>query len=191
MKSFSIALLLLFSTALAGQTLTYDAFLKGHKVGEMTIVKEVSDNKTSVISKTHIEAHMLFTIKVDIETNATYMDGVLIESDATSRQNGHLHASIKIHKTDNGYTIDDDGDKESLASTGLVGADMLYFEEPASLSNTIALASGQYLDIEKGSNGEYFFVHDGKKESHQYANGVLEQVIIDHKLYTVTMKLRK
>lgn len=191
MKSFTIAFMCLISSSLIGQTLTYDAYLKGHKVGEMIVVKEVSDNKTSVTSKTHIEAHMLFTIRVDIEAKATYMDGILIESDATSKQNGHLHASIQIDKTENGYTIDDDGDQTTISSAGLVGADMLYFEEPTKLSHTIALASGQYLDIEKGANGEYFFVHDGKKESHQYANGVLQQVIIDHKLYTVTMKLRQ
>lgn len=173
------------------QKLTYEAFLKGHKVGELTITKEVSDNKTSIHTTTNLEVHMLFKVKVDIESHSIYMNGALIESEALSHQNGHLHSSVQVHQTNNGYDIDIDGEKSSISDKMIIGADELYFEEPKDIQHTVALASGQYLDIQKGENGEYFFVHDGKKESHQYENGILKQVVIDHKLYTVTMKLKK
>jgi len=191
MKSFFSVFLLFICLLSSGQTLRYDAILRGHSVGELKVVKEVSDNKTTIETSTHIVAHMLFKITVDVTTKSTYMDGVLIESEAVSKQNGHIHESVYIHKTDNGYSIDVDGEKEQLNVETLIGADTLYFEEPKSISHTMALASAQYLDIEKGKGGAYFFVHDGKKESHQYKAGVLEEVVIEHKLYTVTMKRKQ
>lgn len=190
-KVLFFAICLLSSTSLVSQSLTYEAFLKGKKVGEMKVVKEVSDNKTSITATTHIKAHMIFTIRVDVDTKATYMDNVLIESEAVSKQNGHIHSSVQMHQSQGGYVINVDGDESKLQEENIVGADFLYFEEPKAINSTIALASGEYLTIEKGTDGEYFFVHDGKRESHHYASGVLEKVIIEHSLYTVVMKLKK
>lgn len=191
MKKLTTILFLAITSAISAQTLTYEAFMKGHKVGEMVAVREVSDNKISIHSSTHLEVHMLFRLKVDVISKSIYMDGELKESEASSKQNGHLHSSVMIHQTDNGYDINIDGDLSQIKDKSIIGADELYFEEPTDLSHTIALASGQYLDIQKGQNGEYFFVHDGKKESHQYKDGILQQVIIKHKLYTVIMKLKE
>lgn len=191
MKHLTILLCLILSFSATGQKLTYEAFLKGKKIGELVVQKENSDNKTSIRSITNLEVHMLFKMKIDVETKSIYMDGVLKESEATSHQNGHLHSSVQIHQTNSGYSIDVDGDKSAITDKEIIGADELYFEEPSDISHTIALASGQYLDIQKGENGEYFFVHDGKKESHRYEKGILQQVVIEHSLYTITMKLKK
>lgn len=191
MKPLFTLLLCVFAFTINAQTLTYEAFLKGHKVGELVVVKEVSDNKTSIHSSTNLEVHMLFKLKVQITSHSIYLDGVLVESEANSKQNGHLHSSVIINQIDDGYNIDIDGTESTISDKGIIAADELYFEEPKDISHTIALATGQYLEIQKGENGEYFFVHDGKKESHRYKNGVLEQVIINHKLYTVTMILKE
>jgi len=191
MKYCFAALLLALQLQAFAQTLTYDAILRGHKVGEMEVVQEVSDNKTAIVSNTHIEAHLLFSITLDIEINSTYVDGVLVESQAQTFQNGKLHSSTMIHKADQGYRIDNDGIKSTLNKDALIGADLLYFEEPSKIKEALALVSGEYLTIDQDTDDLYFFIHDGKKEKHRYDNGELEEVVIDHKLYTVTLKKQK
>ena len=192
MKYSLIVLLLLVKSTILCQTLTYDAFLKDQKVGQMVVNREISDNKTTIKAQTIIKAHMIFTIKVDINTQSTYINDILTESESVSKQNGHIHSSVQVYKTNSGYTINNNGDKTTLNSSGLIGADMLYFEAPQHIGHTLALASGQYLEIQKGAQDEYYFEHDGKKERHQYTpSGVLQQVVIDHQLYTVILKLQQ
>ncbi len=189
---FLLSLLFLgFSVHLHAQKLTYDAYLRGNKVGKMTVVREVSDNKTSISSTTHIEAHMLFTIKVDVSSESVYQNGELIESTAVSKQNGNIHSQVEVIKKNNNYAVNIDGELKTLNKNSIVGADVLYFEEPKQIKETLALASGEELKIENEGEGNYFFIHGGKKEKHQYANGILQQVTIEHSLYTVVLKLQQ
>jgi len=174
-----------------GQSLVYDAFLRGQQVGEMRLQKEVSDNKTSITSTTHIEAHLLFTLTVDIEIESIYQHGILVESNAVSKQNGNIHSEVSIYRNEDAYTLMIDGEKSALNHAALLGADIFYFEEPKQMKHAIALASGEYLTIEKDADHRYFFVHDGKKERHLYETDTLQRVEIEHSLYTITLKRRK
>lgn len=187
----TISIILPFACgSILGQTLQYDAFLAGQRVGEFIIQKEVSDNKTSIMSKTHIEAHLLFSLTVNIETTSIYIDEVLVESETIQKQNGKIHSSVIIHQTDEGYVIDFDGDRKELKEEFLLGADLFYFEEPKQIQQSLELASGELLSIQKDEQGRYFFTHDGKKELHQYKNGKLDNVEINHQLYTIILKRR-
>ena len=154
----------------------------------MIVQKEVSDNKTSILSTTHIEAHLLFKLTVDIEIESIYQNGILVESTAVSKQNGHVHSKVSLYQKEDTYSLTVDGDRSELNYQELLGADLFYFEEPKQIKHAIALASGEYLTIEKDADDRYFFVHDGKKESHRYEDQVLQQVEIEHSLYTITLK---
>lgn len=188
---FSLLVVSMFGLgSLQSQTLYYDASLHGHQVGELVIKKEVSDNKTSIISKTHIEAHLLFSLTVDITTESVYVNDILVESETISKQNDKIHSSVMIYQKDQGYIINIDGDEDLLKESELLGADLLYFEEPKQIKKSLALASGELLQIQRDEKGRYFFIHDGKEELHEYENGKLDNVEINHKLYTIILKRR-
>ncbi|MFY0594446.1 DUF6134 family protein [Roseivirga sp.] len=173
------------------QNLTYDAFIRGHKVGEMSVSREVNDESTKISVKTHIEAHMLVKITVDFESESTYMDNKLIIGEATSHTNGHLKSSVHTVFKDGKYTINKDGKTSSLAKEGVVGADYYYFETPVGKQQTYALATGTMLDIVNNEKKSFYFEHDGKKELHTFENGKLKELEISHRLYTVIFKLRQ
>ncbi|WP_141719758.1 DUF6134 family protein [Roseivirga misakiensis] len=173
------------------QNLTYDAYIRGHKVGEMVVSREVNDESTKISVKTHIEAHMLVKITVDFVSESTYMDNKLIIGEATSHTNGHLKSSVHTVFKDGKYVINKDGKESSLPLESIVGADYYYFETPVGKQKTYALATGIMLDIVNNNDQTFYFEHDGKKELHTFANGRLSELEISHRLYTVTFKIRK
>ncbi len=186
-----ITVMFLSSTVkLHGQTLIYDAFIRGDKVGEMKVIREVNDEATKIIVDTHIEAHMLVKIEVDFKSSSTYMDNKLLLGKAETRTNGHLKSSVYTVLKDGQYNIDIDGESSKINKDELVGADYYYFEVPENGAESYALATGGILDMVKKDQNEFYFEHDDKKEIHTFKNGVLHELEISHRFYTITFKRR-
>ncbi|HEY9116744.1 MAG TPA: DUF6134 family protein [Roseivirga sp.] len=188
---FSCILFFYTSTHIHAQQLIYEGFMRGEKVGELIANREVNDEMTKISLETRIEAHMLVKIVVEMNSESVYRDLALVEASSVAKANGHLKSSVITIKKDNGYQLDVNGDKSQLQSKSLIGADIFYFEEPANLKQIYALASGEMLEVVKGGENEYYFVHDGKKELHRYEDGLLQEVEINHALYSLTFKLKK
>lgn len=185
----SLIFLSFFTVSLHAQTHVYEAFIRGNKVGEMKVVQEVNDEREKISVVTHIEAHMLGTIRVDFESHSTYMDGKLIESTAISKTNGRVHSQTETSLKNGQYVVKEGRRSKTLQETTLYGGDLFYCEEPTDIKQVYSLASGEFLEVEKASGG-YYFVHDGKKELHKYQNGILQELQIDHRLYTVIFRLK-
>jgi hypothetical protein len=186
-----ITVIFLSSTVkLHSQTLIYDAFIRGDKVGEMKVIREVNDEATKIIVDTHIEAHMLVKIEVDFKSSSTYMDNKLLLGKAETRTNGHLKSSVYTVLKDGHYNIDIDGESSKINKDELVGADYYYFEVPENGAESYALATGGILDMVKEDQNEFYFEHDDKKEIHTFKNGVLQELEISHRFYTITFKRR-
>lgn len=173
-----------------GQTYVYDAFIKNHKVGQMTVVREVNDESEKISVKTHIEAHMLVKIRVDFESHSTYMNGALVNAEAISKTNGHVHSkAITTRKNGRYFAERNDLKPVGLDMEDYYGGDLFYFEEPKNISQVYALATGELLAVTKEGEDIYYFEHDGKKELHRYEEGKLAELRIEHRLYTVVFKL--
>lgn len=189
MSLLSITLLFIGSYSY-GQTLTYDAYIRGDKVGEMKVVREINDEATKISVKTRIEAHMIVKIVVEFKSSSTYMDNKLLLGEAETRTNGHLKSSVHTVLKDGYYNIDVDGESSRINQNNLVGADYYYFEIPQNGAKSYALATGGLLDMVKEDQNEFYFEHDDKKEIHTFKNGVLQELEISHRLYTITFKKR-
>jgi len=175
----------------SGQTYVYDAFIKGHNVGKMTVDREVNDESEKISVISHIKAHMLVTIRVDFESTSTYIDGTLVEAQAISKTNGHLNSKATTILKNGKYVAEVDDETKQVNGAKILGGDMFYFEEPSDIKKVYSLASGEMLDVSSASANEYYFEHDGKKELHKYSNGALSELRLEHKLYTVIFKLQQ
>ena len=192
LAKYVIYLTLLTSTSYQyglAQTMVYDAFLKGHNVGKMTVTREVNDESDKISVVSHIKAHMIVNIRVDFESHSTYMDGKLMESEASSKTNGHDHDNTHTIWKGDHYEVSLGRKTKPIAEQKLFGGDLFYFEEPANIDKVYSLTSGELLYVEQDDSNKYFFEHDGKKELHIYENGTLKELHIEHRLYTVIFKL--
>ncbi|OEK01135.1 hypothetical protein BFP97_06260 [Roseivirga sp. 4D4] len=181
---------LLLNTTAYGQTLIYDAYIRGDNVGEMKVIREVNDEATKITVDTHIEAHMIVKITVDFKSSSTYMNNKLLIGEAESRTNGHLKSSVHTTFKDQHYELNKDGKISKLNRNDLVGADYYYFEVPDNGTESYALATGGMLEMVRKDQNSFYFEHDKKKELHTFKNGVLQELEISHRLYTITFKLR-
>jgi|GEM_PF-1004467 len=181
---------LLLPTLTYGQTLVYDAYIRGDKVGEMKVIREINDEATKITVDTHIEAHMIVRITVDFKSSSTYMNNKLLIGEAESRTNGHLKSSVHTTLKDQHYELNKDGKISKLDGNDLVGADYYYFEVPDDGTKSYALATGGMLEMVRKDQNSFYFEHDKKKELHTFENGVLKELEISHRLYTITFKLR-
>lgn len=157
----------------------------------MKVIREVNDEATKISVNTHIEAHMIVKIVVDFKSSSTYMNNKLLIGEAESRTNGHLKHSVHTVLKDGKYQLNKDGKSSVINSDDLIGADYYYFAIPHNGERVYALATGVMLNIIKKGNNSFYFEHDGKKELHTFSNGVLQELEISHRLYTITFKLRK
>jgi len=173
------------------QTYVYDAFIRGHNVGKMTVVREINDESEKISVISHVEAHMIVRIRVDFESSSTYMNGAIVEATSITKTNGKVHSETNTILKDGKYQATIDGDIKKISDSKLVGGDMFYFEEPTNIKKVYALATGQMLDVVAEGANDYYFEYDGKKELHKYLNGVLHELRLEHKLYTVVFKLKK
>lgn len=181
----------LLPLSLNGQTLIYDGYIRGDKVGEMKVIREVNDEATKITVDTHIEAHMIVRITVDFKSSSTYMNNKLLIGEAESRTNGHLKSSVHTTFKDEYYELNKDGKVSKINQTDLVGADYYYFEVPDNGTESYALATGGMLKMVRKDVNSFYFEHDKKKELHTFKNGVLQELEISHRLYTITFKLRE
>ena len=186
----SIICILMLQSFCHGQTLIYDGYIKGHKVGEMSVEREINDESTKILVRTHVEAHMIVKITVDFTSESTYMNNKLIIGEAESRTNGHSKSLVHTTLKDGFYEVNNDGKVSRISSSDLVGADYYYFALPRNGESVYALATGKMLNVLKENDNTFYFEHDGKKELHTFSDGVLDKLEISHRLYTITFKRR-
>lgn len=174
-----------------GQRLTYEGFLKGEKVGELVAEREVNDENVKIIIRTKLDAQLIVKIKLELYSESTYINQSLFQASSTAKVNGQLKSDVQTVKYGNEYQVEVDGKKRTLAHSELLGADLFYFEEPKGIKHAYALSSGEMIEITETAKQTYYFKRNGKKEFHKYSEGVLDELEINHKLFTITFKLKK
>ena len=116
------------------------------------------------------------------------MNNKLVESSAQIRTNGHLKESVQISLQENNYRVNQNGKEQILEVKELLGADLYYFEVPEDNMELYSLARGEALHVVQSNSSSFLFEHEGKKESHTFKEGALDELTINHKLYSIIFK---
>lgn len=194
LKPASLILILCLSClSVTGQELIYEGFLNDKKVGELQVIREVNDENTKIMVSSHIEVHALVKISVELSSESMYVNQHLMQSSATTKVHGSVRTDIQMIKKAGYYHLENNGKRSRINESAILGADLLYFEEPINLKRVYALATGDELQIVRSEDDDnaYYFQHDGKKEYHKYVEGILHEIEINHTLYSITFRLKQ
>ncbi|WP_420386243.1 DUF6134 family protein [Roseivirga sp.] len=188
-----ISTLGLYALSLSAQELVYEGFLNDKKVGELQVIREVNDENTKIMVSSLIEVHALVKISVELSSESMYVNQHLMQSSATTKVHGDVRTDIQMIKKSGYYSLENNGKSSRINKSAILGADLLYFEEPINIKRVYALATGDELEIVKSDEDEnaYYFQHNGKKEYHKYVEGVLHEIEINHMLYNITFRLKQ
>ena len=187
---FLFLYLVAISLSAGAQTREYEVFLKGKQVGQLKVVREVNDESEKITVITLIDAQALVGLTQYDESQASYMDGKLIDATSITKINGST-ATTQTTLRKGGYTINEDGKSKRLGQLMLFGSDLLYFEEPVGLERVYILALGKELNLHKRDNRNWSFEHNGSQHVYNYTGGVLTELQIENNSYKLTFRLKQ
>lgn len=195
MRNFILvnSIFLLSTFTAMGQTITFDTFLLGSKVGSLTATKkkggdlvfyEVKANNTANILgiKKHVETSTMITIK----------GGYVIESLVKRVDNGKLKSYCNMKWDGTKYQIETEKGKRTYDQKISLVTMEFYFSEPKSNLSYFynPAAHPVSLSVSKKDGAAYTFkTDDGVKHTFIYKNGVLDE--IENSMDLATVRFRK
>lgn len=186
----SILLFQFFFNPINGQTLIYEGFIKGEKVGELIVTREVNDENVKIIVHTSFRTPETADTTA-ILTESMYVDQSLMQAAAITKLNHQVLADAETIRMHKGYRLNFNGKQSELNSKTLIGTDIFYFEEPVSIDSIYSLRSGKMLDVLASEEGNIYCLKDGdKEECYAYQQGVLQQIRISQPAYSISFRLR-
>ena len=171
----SLVLLFMIQATAMGQTLKYEAFHLGRKVGSLTVTREVSDERTKIKVDVDIRGKLKPRGASQFETHSTYMDQKLIEAQGISKWDSNLNSLIAIYLNKDRYYLEKGELVIGMEPIDLLSTDIFYFEEPLKIKQAVHITSGDILTIERKEDvpASYTFTGPRIKIVHHYKAGKL------------------
>lgn len=194
MKKIVLLLFLLCSAQLicTAQKLKYKIRMKEDEVGIMTAVR-TGKAKQKIELESNISFQKLLTIQLYYKMEASYENGVLIQSSTIQQANGKEMANTTTKKTAAGYSVTTNKGTSSVTEKQILfNLCKLYFEEPANVKEVWSDTYGQMLAIKSVGPGKYeLTLPDGNKNYYSYHKGICTMVETNLPFGKVTFTLTK
>lgn len=189
-RILSIVLLLCCITSF-GQTLRYEVFLMGNKIGETTIERKDSAGCRHYLLRSITDAKVLFVEKKsDMSTDVLYdQHGKLFTSLFQNIKNGEKFLTKIFWEADK-LIVNKDGQMSEVPITVNFSSLLLYFTEPHNMQRVFSERLGRFFDLVKQADGTYSAKLDETTSTYTYKDGKLIQLEMSKgSLGSVFMKL--
>ncbi len=190
---FFILLFFSFCTIRAEETVAFDIYLFGNKVGEVVASHEKrTDGTDRYRLVTKASAKILWIVRNQSSTyDVVYKDGQLLSSTHFSRDNDDVK-SCKVTRDANGISATNhEGKVFSYKEVPVYSIVKLYFQEPKNINHFFDESDGHYLSISSSQKGKYEFKRrNGDKSVYYYVNGVPSDLEFHTSIVSVKLKRR-
>lgn len=191
----TIALLLLFIAGAnqlkaAVQTIRFDVFLFGNKIGHMTVTREEKPGGIELYTlSSHTKAKFLWSKREDTTRyEVTYKDGRLLSSLHKEYQNGELKRWTTISRNGDVYRVDSYKGKRTFTEAPVQSVVTLYFKGVQSGKRLFYEAEADFDEIEHPEpNTWQFKSSDGNRNIYHYENGQVKDTEFKVTLATIKM----
>lgn len=174
------------------QNLIYTIKRNGNVIGNMNVKEVRSGGKTSLSLQSNIKTTFLLTFTAKGKEEAIYENGKMIYSLVHQIQNGSEKINKKIFYVNNGYVVDNKGDKEKFESSNIkFNLICLYTQEPLTISHLYSDKLQKFLPIRKIAEHHYRVIFsDNNYNDYFYRNGICNKVVVNNFIYSVVMELK-
>jgi hypothetical protein len=190
MKLFLTLFLSILSsiTIFASESISFDMFLLGSKIGELKITRTLSDDGLETYALQSTAKAKILWIDKSQKTNyiVVYKNGVLISSDHSYIENTGNNTNCKIRYNNQAYDVQKNDKKYTLSAIPSWSVLKMYFNEPKNIGQVLYEVDASTSYVKNIDPNVYEFKSgDGNKNVYHYKNGKLIQVDVHVSLVSV------
>ncbi|BDD04057.1 DUF6134 family protein [Aureibacter tunicatorum] len=191
-----LSLIILFSIIIIvqthGQTLNFEIFKQGNKIGEVTAQKIIDGKNTNYNILSNISFHLISKYHVEFMIEAVYLEDVLDRSEVKDMINGKVKDNSITTKIKNGYQYSNLKDKNCITASDInYSISKLYFHPPKEMKSVYSEKSGVFLPIEKINDHEYLVIlPNGNKNYYTFnTDGICTKLVSKNGIKSFEMRL--
>lgn len=198
MKSLITALLALLALLISigfahaqDQHLNFD-LIKGNKIiGSMNAWKKCQGGECAYSVNSRASLQLLITIESEVTLTANYKDGKLQASVMRNTRDEKIRESSGIFWNGESYEFLKNGESKSLGTDPVsYSSAQLLFEEPVEIDQVFSERLGTYLPLRKIDSQSYqLSLPNGNNYVYSYRDGICQEVIIEHPLGNLSLRL--
>jgi hypothetical protein len=191
MRRLLLILCNLFTLTLLGETISFDIYLWGNKIGQMIVSRETEgEGVIHYHLRSHTQAKVLWIKREGIsEYDAWYSNGKLVRSSLRELENGKQKRFSAVTKIATGYRIDNYRKKTTM--TQLPDDDIMgfYFTSKPTTAEVFYQPEAEILPVKQQDAHTWWFKSsDGQTNIYRYQNGKIAELEFQLPLASVVMK---
>jgi len=189
---FACGIIFVSTLGAFSQKLNYSIVWKGDSIGFITINMTQTDSTQYHIFKSISNFRVIFSFTTGYTSEAYFENGVLKKASLINTMNNDVNGSALVEWDLDKYQMVIDGEFKTWDEPITATVGMLYFEEPAGLTQIFSERYGRYLNIVDEGNGVYKLIKpDNRTNIYTYENGLCTSVHVNSTLTSFTFQLVK
>lgn len=187
-----VLFLLLGGQEIVGQTLHYDAFFRGEKVGYMKVVEQKNGNTSITKSETHLKVSMVWSVEILMTFEIEFTNGTMVRSLTKSYKDGELDGTSNGYRQGARYIVNQDGTEKTVNSPEIpYCVTNIHFYKPHGVSHVYSERWGEFLKFEKESDGRYgLHLPNGNVNYYTYSGNVVRELEVNYGWFSMEFRLR-
>jgi hypothetical protein len=176
-----------FSSQAQKQNLSYKVMQNKNAIGWIRIQKVETGPVSHIVLDSEIKKRLIFTISVIEKQEASFTNGLMMESFIYRKVNDDVKMDKHTTYTGKFYEVKNLNESERVMISRIqYNLLSLYFKEPVNIKQVYSDTFQQLLNIEYTGNACYKVkLPDGNSNFYYYANGICSRVRLDHTLFSI------
>lgn len=185
--------LLFVGQGVFGQTLHYDAFFRGEKVGYMKVVENKNGNTSITTSETHLKVSMVLSVEILMTFEIEFTNGTMVRSLTKSYRDGELNGTSNGYRQGPSYIVHQDGTRKTVNSPQIpYCVTNIHFYKPHGVSHVYSERWGEFLKFEKENDGRYgLHLPNGNINYYRYSGDVVSLLEVNYGWFSMEFRLRE
>lgn len=190
MRTFFFFLFLIVTLTGGAETLTYEMFLWGDKIGTMTITKTDKEDGTEFyVLDSKAKAKILWVVRDNAaHMETSFKNGKMVSCFQQEIENGTVKRWNRVTLNGDKYTVDGYKGKRSFTEVPSFAVAPIYFKGLANIKRLFYEAEADFVNVEKVDDNTWEFkASDGSRNVYHFKNGRAESMEFHVSIATVKM----
>jgi len=182
----------LFSSICFAQTYTYDIFLVGSDVGDMTITRKISGSKKTYNMESRTEVNYVIDTRKDVfKSTVEFENNILVSSRMENKKNDKMNQYTYVTRGDGGYKVQTEKGLSTIAGNIVNAVYDIFFTEPKGGESFFVDRSAKFGAVSKVTDHSYKVEIKGDDDyTYNFVNGIMTKMEVPSFLGKVKMIMK-